>query len=104
MTEQRIHSRLEYTSEVEIVTETNEKHPGRMINLSRGGTMVHMDCALEYGTNVTLSLFLPGIPDRCEIPCIVRWIKAEHGTGLQFRQLRPIEVWALNKLMHTLTD
>lgn len=104
MSEQRSHSRLHFETDIEIITPDNAKHSGKMVNLSRGGTLVQIEASLDYGTNVSLLVHLPGIPDRCEIPCIVRWIKAEHGTGLQFKQLRPIEVWALNKLMHTLTD
>jgi len=104
MSEQRTHSRLAYETDIVIVTEDQKEHTGRMVNLSRGGALVQVSCSLDYGSKVTLCFNLPGIPDKCEIPCITRWIKSEHGTGLQFKQLRPIEVWALNKLMHTLTD
>lgn len=104
MSELRTHSRLAYETDIVLITEDQKEHTGHMVNISRGGALVQVSCTLDYGSEVVLRFNLPGIPDKCNIPCIARWIDAERGSGLQFKQLRPIEVWALNKLIHTLTD
>ena len=72
---------------------------GRSVNISAGGAFVATDPLIPIGTRLELALHLPGVPDLSRIPCIVRWSKWGKGIGLQFERLRPIEVWALNKLV-----
>ena len=101
MTEKRIFSRIAFTEEVEITIEGDSSQPGNLVNISRGGCFVQTDPVPGFGSRVTLYINLPGIPERCEIPCIVRWVKENEGSGLQFEHLRPIEVWALNRLLRS---
>jgi len=101
MTNKRQHARLDYDLAVELTID-GERRPGRTVNISRGGILVSIDETPEFGAKATLHIDLPGVPKTCDIPCIVRWSKPDGGAGLQFEQLRPIEVWALNKLLSSL--
>ncbi len=80
----------------------DQSQPGRSLNISAGGIFIDTAPLPEFGTKLTLHIKLPGIADKCKIPCIVRWRKEGDGAGLQFEGLRPIEVWALNKLVKSL--
>lgn len=102
MNEARKHTRYSFEADVEIALPDTSRQTGRVRNISTGGTFVDTLPAPVFGSRVTLCLDLPGVPGHCSIPCIVRWVKDDGGTGLQFESLRPIEVWALNKLMHSL--
>lgn len=73
--------------------------PGSTINISRGGVFVRTEPLPTFGDRLVLLVELPGIPERCSIPCVVRWVKPGEGVGLQFETLRAIEVWALNRLL-----
>ena len=80
-----------------------KKQLGRCVNISHGGILVRSDPVPEFGAMLTLLISLPDLPEACEIPCIVRWNNPQKETvGLQFKSLRPIEVWGLNRLMHRL--
>ena len=99
--DQRKYARLTY--EVDIVLTMGDRQvEGRSINLSQGGILVSMPEVPPFGSKLSLRMEIPGIGEPCEIPCIVRWAKPGEGVGLQFETLRPLEVWALNKLMHRL--
>jgi hypothetical protein len=101
MTNQRQHTRYFYSTAIEF-TVGGERQTGQTINISRGGVFVATDPVPSFGAKLTLHIALPGVPGDCDIPCVVRWSKAGEGVGLQFEQLRPIEVWALNKLLRGL--
>jgi len=101
MTNQRQHTRYMYSADLELAID-GERQPGRSVNISRGGVFVSTDPVPSFGARLMLLLKLPGVPEVCEISCVVRWSKAGEGVGLQFEQLRPIEVWALNKLLRDL--
>ena len=89
-----------------MVTEDGESHPGRLKDFSLGGAFVYVEPQPEFGSKVVLRIDLPGVPNTCEIPCFVRWNKAGEGAGagIQFEYLRPIEVWALSKLIRKLKE
>ena len=99
MTGQRKHERYSYETEVEVKFDTGDVFPGKMLNFSLGGAFIEMEPLPKFGSKVKLCLFLPGVPNRCEIPCFVRWVKEGQGMGMQFEYTRPIEVWALTKLI-----
>jgi Tfp pilus assembly protein PilZ len=101
MDNQRRQPRIPFEAAIEIVLEDGSKQPGQLTNISAGGTFVQTEPLPEFGQKITILVRLPGIPDECEIPSIVRWVKKDAGVGLQFEHLRPIEVWALNKIKHT---
>ena len=103
MTGNRAHARHDFDVPVEIVVD-GESRPGRSINISRGGIFVVTEPLPEYGTRLQLHIRLPGIPQECAIPCVVRWAKPGEGAGLQFEVLRAIEVWALGKLLRGLEN
>jgi Tfp pilus assembly protein PilZ len=101
MDSQRRQLRIPFDAAVEIILEDDSKQPGKLTNISAGGTFIQTEPLPEFGKSLKLLVHLPGIPEECEIPCIVRWIKKDVGVGLQFEHLRPIEVWALTKLKHS---
>ena len=103
MKHQRKHKRGIYDAEIKVEWE-DEEHTGRSVDISRGGIFIQTDPLPPFGAKVTLYISLPGIMDTCAIPCTVRWTKEGRGAGLQFDQMRAIETWALNKLMHTLDE
>lgn len=101
MTNQRQHVRYDYDQELEI-THAGERRPARSVNISRGGIFVATEPVPPFGARVVLHLRLTGVSEPCDIACVVRWSKVGEGAGLQFEQLRPIEIWALNKLLREL--
>lgn len=93
----RANDRIDYAIDVELLGQYAVQH-GRSVNVSLGGAFVSTDPLVPIGTRIVLAIHLPGVPDRCRIPCIVRWSKWGKGIGLQFERLRPIETWALARL------
>jgi hypothetical protein len=94
----RDHPRAEFASDIELELE-GTRLSGNSLNISPGGAFVAAKPLPAVGARVTLIIRLPGIPDVCTIPCVVRWSKVDEGVGLQFESLRPIEVWAINNVM-----
>ncbi len=88
---------MEYVSD-------GETNPGTISNISMGGILVEFLGFVEYGSKGKLVLDLPGIDEKCRIPCVVRWINDSRGAGLHFEQLRAIETWALSKLVRRLSE
>lgn len=99
MDRQRKHERYEFAQPVELVLKDGEALAGRLKDFSLGGAFVFIDPQPEFGSKVTLRIELPGVPDICQIPCFIRWRKEGEGVGIQFEYTRPIEVWALSKLI-----
>jgi hypothetical protein len=102
MTGQRKHERYSYEAEVQVKFDTGDVFTGKLINFSLGGAFIVMETLPKFGSKVKVSINLPGVPERSEIPCFVRWINEGEGMGMQFEYLRPIEVWALTKLIKKL--
>ena len=75
---------------------------GTTVNLSQGGVLVETSPLPQLGDKVVLRIRLPGAGATSEIACIVRWCREPDGVGLQFENLRAIEVWALNKLLKSI--
>ncbi len=98
MSDKRINIRFEYHADVEIEFNSGASQTATVVNMSSGGVLLTTDPLPKFGEKVTLKMDLPGIPNVCTIPCIVRWIKQGEGAGLQFERLRPIEMWAINRL------
>lgn len=98
MTNNRKHARLDFAVPVEIVVD-GRSQPGQSVNISRGGIFISTDPLPEFGTRLRLDIRLPGLPEPCSIPCVVRWANTGEGVGLQFELLRAIEVWALGRLL-----
>jgi Tfp pilus assembly protein PilZ len=99
----RRHTRVDFGAEIEIAVDGGLQR-GMAENISLGGLFVSTDPAPPVGTKVTLVISLPDVLEVCRIPSIVRWSKVDQGVGLQFERLRPIEVWAVNKLVRTLSQ
>jgi Tfp pilus assembly protein PilZ len=87
---------------VEVKFDTGDVFSGRLVNFSLGGAFVQMETLPKFGSKVGLYINVPGISERCEIPCFVRWVNEGDGMGMQFEYTRPIEVWALTKLIKKL--
>lgn len=86
-----------------VVAGDSGKQAGRLISISRGGAFLNTELILTVGARFTLIFDLPGLKGPSEIPCVVRWTTPDKGVGIQFERLKPIEVWSLNKLMHSLS-
>ena len=104
MNGKRKHERYSYEQDVEIIHEDGQLTSGRLINFSLGGAFIALSPQPEFGSKIVLQLNLPGVPDLCKIPCFVRWTKPDYGVGIQFEYTRPIEIWALIKLIHKLQE
>ena len=102
MNENRRDTRYSYRTRIRLEYEDGSIQEGMVSNISLGGALVMTEPLPAFGQKVRLHIVLPGVPDECVIPCIVRWIKEGEGAGLQFESLRPIEVWALNRLKRAL--
>jgi len=94
---------MKFTIDV-VVAGDSGKQSGRLLNISRGGAFLSTELVLTFGSRFTLIFDLPGLEETSEIPCVVRWTTPDKGVGLQFERLKPIEVWSLNKLMHSLSS
>ena len=77
---------------------------GTTVNISQGGALVKFPPYPAVGERVVLHIRLPGVPDDCAIPAIVRWVRDGVGAGLQFEKLRAIDVWGLNRLIGDLRE
>jgi hypothetical protein len=74
-----------------------ESQAGTTINISQGGVLLKTSPVPDFNDKVILKIELPGVKSISEIASIVRW-RTDQELGLQFETLRPLEVWALNKL------
>jgi c-di-GMP-binding flagellar brake protein YcgR len=101
MDQKRQYVRVDFHADVEILVGGNSQH-GRTVNISQGGILVETTPLPKLDDKVVIRMDLPGVAARSEIACIVRWAKEPEGVGLQFENLRAIEVWALNKLLKSI--
>jgi hypothetical protein len=101
MDHKRQYVRVDFHADVEIFVGGNAQH-GRTVNISQGGVFVETTPVPKLDDKVVLRIDLPGVAAKSEIACIVRWSKEPDGVGLQFENLRAIEVWALNKLLKSI--
>ena len=97
MEQKRKHTRLDYEVDVQLEIE-EQKVPGRTVNISQGGALINTEHPFPFGAKVIMHIELPGVREVCQMASIVRWQKEGEAIGLQFESLRPIEVWAINKL------
>jgi len=98
LTNRRGHYRLDYVTDVVIRYDEIELS-AYCLNLSQGG--MYVSCPpLPLGQKVMLTFTLPDIEETVETEALVRWNVREprRGVGLQFQNLRPIEVWGINQL------
>ncbi|MCK9463525.1 MAG: PilZ domain-containing protein [Proteobacteria bacterium] len=101
MTHERQHFRRDWACDVEVEW-AGAVHPARARNISLGGLYVDMADPPPVGQRVLIHARLPGIPDACILPSVVRWSQPGDGFGAQFESLRAVEVWALNRLLRSL--
>jgi hypothetical protein len=101
MDQKRQHVRVDFRTEVGILVD-GAKQDGTTVNISQGGVLVQTSPLPRLEGKVVLQIRLPGTGATSEIACIVRWSKEPDVVGLQFENLRAIEVWALNKLLKSL--
>jgi len=102
MGNRRRFERIPYTTDL-VLEVDGTQIPAVSENISRGGMLLIIHKEIEFGASVTLRFRLPRIPDEISVRSTVRWVKPgennEYGIGVQFEELRPIEVWALNDLL-----
>ncbi len=98
----RKHDRYIYEADVEIKFDSGDVHPGKLTNFSLGGAYIQLQPLPKFGSKIKLGMNLPGVPERSEILCFVRWVNDGQGMGVQFEYVRPIEIWAMTKLIKKL--
>jgi len=99
----RKHLRVSFETDVELEFD-GTRQPGRLVNVSLGGAFVETKPCPPINSRGTLYVRFPKVPGVCEISSVVRWSKNDRGVGLQFLALRPIEVWAVNKIARSALD
>ncbi|MCH2108189.1 MAG: PilZ domain-containing protein [Polyangiaceae bacterium] len=110
MQEKREHQRVSFEVEtiVELVGQPREEGnasetvsgktvSGKTVDISVGGLFVESPEPLEIGTQVVVSLSLPGV-DSAKLPGFVRWVKP-NGWGIQFGLLGVRETHAIGKVV-----
>ena len=102
MDDKRTNTRVPYEAEIDVELNEETRNKGLLVNISTGGALIKNEPLPTFGEKLLIYIDIPGVPNRCVIPCIVRWIKQGEGAGLQFEHLRPIEVWAINRLKRNL--
>lgn len=78
-------------------TVEGERVTGKSRDVSLGGMFIETRQSLPYGTQFSLEVKLPALPDPVEIDATVRWVGPE-GMGVQWGMLRAKETWAINQL------
>ena len=101
MTVQRKHVRADWDAEIGVEW-AGAVRPARARNVSVGGLYAAMPDPPPVGQRVLIHVSLPGIPDACILPSVVRWSQPGDGFGAQFESLRAVEAWALNRLLRSL--
>jgi hypothetical protein len=62
---------------------------------------VELSESLPDGAQIELSFSLPGVLEKCDLPCVVRWSR-NRGAGLQFVSLSVNEMHGLNQFIERL--
>lgn len=99
MREKRQHHRAGYVVPVRVEMAGREAVEVQSRDISQGGMFLTSATSLPVGTEVSLSLELPGCGS-CKIPGYVRWLKAD-GFGVQFGLLGARETHAIGKVVRT---
>lgn len=102
MREKRAHQRTEYAIPVEVLLPSGETQPAESKDLSIGGVFLLTDRTVGIGTEITLTLELPGL-GASTLPGIVRWLKSD-GLGVQFGLLGARQTHAVGKLVRELSN
>ena len=72
MEEKRSHRRVTHRTEVTCTPEGGESFVAHSHDISLGGMFVETERNPEFGTKMTISLFLPGESEAFDLPCTVR--------------------------------
>lgn len=75
--------------------------PVDIVNISTGGTYVELNDPPPTGSPIELSFSIPGLSEKCDIPCIVRWTQG-NGAGLQFERRDGVDTQELERFLQTL--
>jgi hypothetical protein len=83
------------------ITLNRYNYKANIKNISFGGTFVELNESLPDGAQIELSFSLPGVLEKCDLPCVVRWSR-HRGAGLQFVSLSANEMHGLNQFLERL--
>jgi len=67
-------------------------------DISVGGMYLHSTKQLPFGTELTLTVRLPGAKKDSRLPAVIRWTKPD-GFGVQFGLLGAVETHLISELM-----
>jgi type IV pilus assembly protein PilZ len=96
--EKRRHARVQIELPVTCTTSEGAAFGGIAKDLSLGGLFIECSEDLPFGTELTITIRLPGGHDESKIPGVVRWNKPG-GIGVQFGLLGAKETHLLAELM-----
>ena len=98
MQEKRRHARVLVDLPVTCTTSEGTAFGGIAKDLSLGGLFIECSEDFPFGTELTITIRLPGGLDESQIPAVVRWNKPG-GIGVQFGLLGAKETHLLAELM-----
>ena len=113
--EKRKHPRLSVELPIEYWQVNKSKsRPGRTIDVSEGGLLLHLSEPLEIGQNLGLNLFIDSGPELDSVEALVQveviWKdiygekKGDYRIGVKFVDMSPEDMDKLKKLLNTLMN
>ncbi len=70
-------------------------------DISLGGAYIESKVNLKMNEEVELRIFLSAVEHVVEVSGRIAWLKGEIGFGIAFKELKPIDVWALMRQTQT---
>ncbi|MBX3183651.1 MAG: PilZ domain-containing protein [Polyangiaceae bacterium] len=96
MNEKRKHPRTPCALPVSWSAEGAAQH-GVAKDIGPGGMFVASEARPKFGTELTLTLRLPGLADESALPAVVRWLGAD-GFGVMFGPLGARDTHAITEM------
>lgn len=98
MQDKRRHHRVAFVTEITCIPDGGQSFRAYAADISLGGMFVTSSESPAFGTHMVVAITLPGQPKPFDLPCIVRWSKAD-GFGVQFGLLGARETHAITRLI-----
>jgi type IV pilus assembly protein PilZ len=95
--EKRRHRRIAYQAEITCRPDGGTAFQATSHDLSLGGMFIESEHNPAFGTQMVVTIVLPGQPRPFDLPCVVRWNKPD-GFGVQFGLLGARETHAITRL------
>jgi Tfp pilus assembly protein PilZ len=96
--EKRRHARVQTSLEVSCNMTAYSAVRGSITDLSIGGAFIECEEPIPFGTELSITVRLPGGREDSRIPAVVRWVRPG-GVGVQFGLLGARETHLLTDLL-----